>query len=108
MTSAVTVGGPGLLDSNLPIDQLRREVRTLRSSQEKEFGFGAIVGKSPAVQQVKALLSRVAESPASTVLLTGETGTVKDLAAKRCCSPSASPRRWECSSASIRRDRRPD
>jgi transcriptional regulator with PAS, ATPase and Fis domain len=32
--------------------------------------------------KVKALLARVAASPASTVLLTGETGTGKDLAAK--------------------------
>jgi transcriptional regulator with PAS, ATPase and Fis domain len=34
------------------------------------------------MQRVKALLSRIASSPASTVLLTGETGTGKDLAAK--------------------------
>jgi transcriptional regulator with GAF, ATPase, and Fis domain len=34
------------------------------------------------MQQVKALLARIAASPASTVLLTGETGTGKDLAAK--------------------------
>jgi transcriptional regulator with PAS, ATPase and Fis domain len=32
--------------------------------------------------QAKALLARIASSPASTVLLTGETGTGKDLAAK--------------------------
>ncbi|MGH8656977.1 MAG: sigma 54-interacting transcriptional regulator, partial [Gammaproteobacteria bacterium] len=44
--------------------------------------FAAIIGGSPAMVQVKALLSRVAASPASTVLLTGETGTGKDLAAK--------------------------
>jgi transcriptional regulator with PAS, ATPase and Fis domain len=34
------------------------------------------------MQRIKALLARVASSPASTVLLTGETGTGKDLAAK--------------------------
>ena len=34
------------------------------------------------MQQVKSLLARIAASPASTVLLTGETGTGKDLAAK--------------------------
>ena len=33
-------------------------------------------------ERVKSLLARVATSPASTVLLTGETGTGKDLAAK--------------------------
>ena len=34
------------------------------------------------MQQVKSLLARIASSRASTVLLTGETGTGKDLAAK--------------------------
>jgi len=34
------------------------------------------------MQAIKALLARVAKSPASTVLLTGETGTGKDLVAK--------------------------
>ena len=71
-----------LVEKALETGALRREVRTLRSSQEKEFGFDAIIGDSPAMRQVKSLLARVAASPASTVLLTGETGTGKDLAAK--------------------------
>ena len=71
-----------LVEKALETSALRREVRSLRSSQEKEFGFDAIIGDSPAMRQVKALLARVAGSPASTVLLTGETGTGKDLAAK--------------------------
>jgi DNA-binding NtrC family response regulator len=71
-----------LVEKALETSQLRREVRTLRSSQEKEYGFDAIIGASPAMQQIKSLLARVAASPASTVLLTGETGTGKDLAAK--------------------------
>ena len=40
------------------------------------------VGQSAALLAVKALLQKVASSPASTVLLTGESGTGKDLAAK--------------------------
>jgi len=71
-----------LVEKALETSELRREVRTLRSSQEREFSFDAIIGASPAMRQVKALLARVANSPASTVLLTGETGTGKDLAAK--------------------------
>jgi DNA-binding NtrC family response regulator len=71
-----------LVEKALETSQLRREVKTLRSSQEKEYGFDAIIGASPAMQQIKSLLARVAASPASTVLLTGETGTGKDLAAK--------------------------
>jgi two-component system, NtrC family, response regulator AtoC len=71
-----------LVAQALETSQLRREVRALRTSQGKEFGLGAIVGESPAMQTAKGLLARVAASPASTVLLTGETGTGKDLAAK--------------------------
>jgi two-component system, NtrC family, response regulator AtoC len=61
---------------------LRREVVALRSSQGRDYGFDSIVGDSPAMARAKKLLRKVASSPASTVLLTGETGTGKDLAAK--------------------------
>jgi DNA-binding NtrC family response regulator len=71
-----------LVEKALETSQLRREVRNIRSSQGREFGFDAIIGESPVMQQVKSLLARIAASPASTVLLTGETGTGKDLAAK--------------------------
>jgi two-component system response regulator AtoC len=71
-----------LVEKALETSQLRREVRALRTTQGREYGFDAIIGTSPAMTQVKALLARVAASPASTVLLTGETGTGKDLAAK--------------------------
>jgi DNA-binding NtrC family response regulator len=71
-----------LVEKALETGRLRREVRALRSSQSREYGFDAIIGNSPAMQQIKSLLARVAASPASTVLLTGETGTGKDLAAK--------------------------
>jgi DNA-binding NtrC family response regulator len=69
-----------LVEKALETSQLRREVRALRSSQS--LGVDAIVGGSPVMQSVKGLINRVASSPASTVLLTGETGTGKDLAAK--------------------------
>src|SRR5687767_15647630 len=71
-----------LVEKALETSLLRREVRALRTSQSREYGFDAIIGASPAMQRIKALLARVASSPASTVLLTGETGTGKDLAAK--------------------------
>jgi two-component system, NtrC family, response regulator AtoC len=71
-----------MVDKALETGRLRREVRALRSSQGREFGFDAIIGSSPAMVGVKSLLMRIAGSPASTVLLTGETGTGKDLAAK--------------------------
>ena len=71
-----------LVEKALETSQLRREVRVLRSSQSKDYGLDAIIGDSPAMASVKILITRVASSRASTVLLTGETGTGKDLAAK--------------------------
>jgi len=71
-----------LVEKALETSQLRREVKALRSSQRSDFAFDAIVGDSPAMKAVTSLLARVAVSPASTVLLSGETGTGKDLAAK--------------------------
>jgi len=71
-----------LVEKALETIELRREVKALRSTQGAEYGFDAIIGQSPAMQRIKQLLARVAGSPASTVLLTGETGTGKDLAAK--------------------------
>jgi two-component system, NtrC family, response regulator AtoC len=71
-----------LVEKALETSSLRREVRALRSSQGKDYGIESIIGGSAAMQSAKSLIARVASSPASTVLLTGETGTGKDLAAK--------------------------
>ena len=71
-----------IVEKALETSRLRREVRAYRTSQSREFSFDAIIGRAPAMGAVKALLARIAASPASTVLLTGETGTGKDLAAK--------------------------
>jgi len=71
-----------LVEKALETSQLRREVKAIRTSQKSDFGFESIVGSSTSMKAVKSLLARVASSPASTVLLTGETGTGKDLAAK--------------------------
>jgi DNA-binding NtrC family response regulator len=66
----------------LEAGQLRREVKALRARESEPHAFDRVVGESPAIQSVKAVMARVAASPASTVLLQGETGTGKDLAAK--------------------------
>jgi len=44
--------------------------------------FHRIIGESPVMLQIKELLGKVARSPASTVLLCGESGTGKGLMAK--------------------------
>jgi two-component system response regulator AtoC len=71
-----------LVEKALETTRLRREVKALRASQAQPFSIDRIVGGSRAVKEAKALLQKVAASPASTVLLTGESGTGKDLAAK--------------------------
>ena len=71
-----------LVEKALETTRLRREVRALRANQARPYSIGQIVGHSRAMTDVKALLQKVATSPASTVLLTGESGTGKDLAAK--------------------------
>jgi two-component system, NtrC family, response regulator AtoC len=71
-----------LVEKALETSRLRREVKTLRGSQAYAYSLDSIVGNSPSMRAMKDLLARVAASPASTVLLTGETGVGKDLAAK--------------------------
>ncbi|HEY6356635.1 MAG TPA: sigma 54-interacting transcriptional regulator, partial [Vicinamibacterales bacterium] len=57
-------------------------LRTLRDTLSKPFGVASIIGESDPMQRVKALVRKVATSPGSTVLITGESGTGKDLVAK--------------------------
>ncbi len=52
-------------------------------------GFDSVVGESRAMKAVRKMLQKVAVTPSSTVLLTGENGTGKDLAAKVIHSGSA-------------------
>jgi DNA-binding NtrC family response regulator len=71
-----------VVEKALETTKLRREVRALRTSQAQPYSLERIVGDSEAIVGVRALLKKIATSPASTVLLTGESGTGKDLAAK--------------------------
>jgi len=71
-----------LVEKALETTQLRREVRALRATQARPYSLDRIVGVSAAMAGTRALLQKIAASPASTVLLTGESGTGKDLAAK--------------------------
>src|SRR4029079_16479611 len=71
-----------LVEKALETTRLRGEVRALRSSQAQPYSTDRIVGDSEAMVQLRALLKKIAASPASTILLTGESGAGKDLAAK--------------------------
>ena len=66
----------------LETTRLRREVRQLRAKEARPFSLNNIVGISDPIAALRNLVAKVATSPASTVLLTGESGTGKDLVAK--------------------------
>jgi len=61
--------------------QLSREVYQLRGKVERAWGLAALVGSSPQMQRVRAVIERVADSDAP-VLVLGETGTGKELVAR--------------------------
>ena len=62
--------------------KLRREVTRIRRAQRRKFGLENLVGVSPHMRQVRELIARVGESNATTVLIEGENGTGKELAAR--------------------------
>jgi DNA-binding NtrC family response regulator len=66
----------------LETTRLRREVRQFRMNAARPYTLHSIVGSSEPMTVLRHMVARVATSPASTVLLTGESGTGKDLVAK--------------------------
>jgi two-component system, NtrC family, nitrogen regulation response regulator NtrX len=72
------------LASAMELRQARREARTLRA----DLGLsGEMIGDSPAMMQVRAMIERVAPTDAR-VLITGESGTGKELVATAIHSAS--------------------
>ena len=70
--------GSQLAEAN---ERLRAENLFLRREVERRYAFDQIIGSSPAMQRVFEVMEKVAETDA-TVLITGETGTGKDLVAR--------------------------
>lgn len=60
-------------------EQLRAEVKRRRAQENEAFSF---IGESPRIQEIKRILRLVSEEPDLTILLTGETGTGKEVAAR--------------------------
>jgi DNA-binding NtrC family response regulator len=61
--------------------QLARQVELLQRQLPADGSPAALVGESPAMQKAKDMIRRAAAAP-GTVLITGETGTGKELAAR--------------------------
>ena len=72
----------GTVARALETTRLRREVKQLRANEARPYSLRAIVGESSTMESLRQMVAKVAASPASTVLLTGESGTGKDLVAK--------------------------
>jgi two-component system response regulator HydG len=61
--------------------QLARQVGLLQRHVRPDGGLDAMIGESPAMRRAKDMIRRAAAAP-GTVLITGETGTGKELAAR--------------------------
>jgi two-component system response regulator AtoC len=70
-----------VLDSALEQRRLKSENAYLRAQLEERYRFEGIVGKSPAMARLFQLLETVAPTN-STILITGETGTGKEVVAR--------------------------
>ncbi len=72
-----------LITLNRALEHLNliEEVRTLRASLDRKYGFESLLGRSNALLSVLEMASRAARTD-STVLVRGETGTGKELLAK--------------------------
>jgi two-component system NtrC family response regulator len=69
------------IERALERQNLRREISTLRSSLEEKFSPKNLVLASPRMDEVVRLIGKASKSEA-TVLISGETGTGKDLVAR--------------------------
>ncbi|MEA3240284.1 MAG: sigma-54 dependent transcriptional regulator [Pseudomonadota bacterium] len=69
------------IEKALKNSQLQRENRRLQQELEKRYGFGNLIGKSPAMLKIYELIQRVAQTRAN-ILVTGESGTGKELVAR--------------------------
>ncbi len=70
-----------VIERALERQRLQKEVLSLRSSLEEKFSSKNFVFSSPAMNEVMRMISKASRSNA-TVLISGETGTGKDLVAK--------------------------
>ena len=62
--------------------KLRREVTRLRRLQQRKFATGNLIGTSSVMRETRELIAKIAGSDATTVLIEGENGTGKELAAR--------------------------
>ncbi len=87
LSKMISVPVKNSIDRSILLEQQRR----LKAELQEEKGYGQIIGSSPGMVKVFDLIEQIADTPA-TILITGETGTGKELIA------------WELHTRSARRD----
>ncbi|MBI2566576.1 MAG: sigma-54-dependent Fis family transcriptional regulator [Candidatus Schekmanbacteria bacterium] len=78
-----------VVDRALALRGLQDEVQRLRRQRPEMGGVDRILGQSPAVEHLRQEIRQVAATPATTVLIRGETGTGKELVAEAIHHESA-------------------
>lgn len=71
-----------LIQKALETLKLKREVSQFREQISLKYGMDSLVGDSPPMRNVCELLKKIAVSDATTVFISGESGTGKDITAK--------------------------
>lgn len=66
----------------LELQKLRAQARRITQAHTQQFAFEQIIGESQAIQELKRTLAKAIEADPATVLISGETGTGKELAAR--------------------------
>jgi two-component system response regulator AtoC len=93
--SAIKLGAYDFIEKPFLVDKLKIIVRNalntveLRSNlsavtkrEQWKYGFNALVGQSEAIKEIINLFQKLADTDPKTILITGESGTGKGLAAK--------------------------
>jgi len=70
-----------VVERQLEVRELRREVESLKREVQRHQRYGALIGDSPAMQEVYGIIAAVSQNK-STVLITGASGTGKELVAR--------------------------
>jgi DNA-binding NtrC family response regulator len=92
-----------LIDQALDLYDEEEEVEELRQEQHAQYPVDGILGESASIEEVRETVRTLESAPKTTVLLSGETGTGKNLVAKTIHhnSPHAKGRFMEINCAAL-------